>query len=131
MAYSLFQDAMKNRPRTGDFFPPASTIASAGAFGAILGMATSGVTNYGKVKAGEITEQDAVQDTLNSGAVSAGTMAAASVAAHIVRVHPVIGFAALAAVGVGVLASARKAAQQKEVEDVGAAQIEIEVEAAG
>jgi hypothetical protein len=108
MAFSIFQNMTKNKSANG-WVPPTNEIVKAGAFGAILGVATSGFGNYTRVKAGEISKEDAINETLGDGAKSAATMAAASVASHIVRTRPLIGFVALAAVGAGAFLMMKKA----------------------
>ncbi|WP_417822283.1 hypothetical protein [Terasakiella sp.] len=108
MAFSIFQNMAKNKT-ANSWLPPTNEIAKASAFGAVLGVATSGFANYTRVKAGEINQEDAINETLGDGAKSAATMAAASVASHIVRTRPLIGFVALAAVGAGTFLMMKKA----------------------
>jgi len=116
MAFSIFQNMAKVKAGEG-WLPPSNEIIKAGAFGAILGMATSGLGNYGRVKAGEINTEEAVGETLTDGAKTAATMAVASVASHIVRAHPVAGFAALAAVGAGTFLVIKKATQEATMQE--------------
>ena len=101
-------------PETRSVLPKWSSVAQAGAFGAILGGVTSGVTEFARVRQGEISTEEAVETVVKSSAQSAATMAVASVAAHVVRSHPVFGVLALAAAGLGaflVLGNAKKAPQ--------------------
>ena len=134
MAFSIFQQVMKSKP-SGGILPTGDAIMKAGAFGAILGVAVGGVASYARMRAGEITQDEAIKETLASGARNAATMAVASVASHVVRTNPVIGFAALGAVGVGVLAinnQKRQAlAAEEEIAAVGEANVVADVEAEG
>ncbi len=81
--------------------PSTSSVVQAGAFGAALGGVTTGVQEIARVQRGEITTGEAVERVVKSSAQGAATMAVASVAAQVVRSHPVFGFIALAAAGIG------------------------------
>lgn len=81
--------------------PSMSSVVQAGAFGAALGGVTTGVQEMARVKQGEITTDEAIENVVKSSAQGATTMAVASVAAQVVRSHPVFGFIALAAAGIG------------------------------
>ena len=81
--------------------PSMSSVVQAGAFGAALGGVTTGVQEMARVKQGEITTDEALENVVKSSAQGATTMAVASVAAQVVRSHPVFGFIALAAAGIG------------------------------
>lgn len=83
------------------FLPSLSGVVQAGAFGAALGGVTTGVQDMARVKQGEITTDEAIDNVVKSSAQGAMTMAVASVAAQVVRSHPVFGFIALAAAGIG------------------------------
>ena len=89
----------KREPRS--LLPNIGSVVQAGAFGAALGGMTAGVTEIGRVRQGEITSEQAMENMVKSSAQSAATMAVASVAAQMVRAHPVVGFLALAAAGLG------------------------------
>ena len=135
MAFSIFQQVMKSKP-SGGLLPTGDAIVKAGAFGAILGVAVGGVASYARLRSGEISQDEAIKETLSSGARNAATMAVASVASHVVRTNPVIGFAALGAVGVGVLAVANQKRQEalaaeEEIAAVGEANVVADVEAEG
>ncbi|NVK18485.1 MAG: hypothetical protein HWE30_07325 [Methylocystaceae bacterium] len=111
MALSIFENISKTNTSEG-VLPPTTEIVKASAFGAVLGMATSGLGNYARVKTGEIESKEAVAETLSDGAKSAASMAVATVAAHLVRRHPVVGLAALAAVGAGAFLMIKKANEE-------------------
>lgn len=81
--------------------PSMSSVVQAGAFGAALGGVTTGVQEMARVKKGEITTDEAIESVVKSSAQGAMTMAVASVASQVVRSHPVFGFIALAAAGIG------------------------------
>lgn len=81
--------------------PSVSSVVQAGAFGAALGGMTTGVMEMARVKQGEITTEEAIRNVVKSSAQGAATMAVASVASQVVRSHPVFGFIALAAAGIG------------------------------
>ncbi len=89
------------REEAQSILPSASSVVQAGAFGAALGGMTTGVMEMARVKNGEITTDEAIQNVVKSSARSAATMAVASVASQVVRSHPVFGFIALAAAGIG------------------------------
>ena len=84
--------------------PSVGTIVQAGAFGAALGGMTTGVLEMARVKRGEISSDEAIRNVVKSSAQGAATMAVAAVAAQVVRSHPIFGFVALAAAGIGALA---------------------------
>ena len=84
--------------------PSVGTIVQAGAFGAALGGMTTGVLELARVKRGEISSDEALRNVVKSSAQGAATMAVATVAAQVVRSHPIFGFVALAAAGIGALA---------------------------
>lgn len=84
--------------------PSVGTIVQAGAFGAALGGMTTGVMEMARVQRGEISSDEAIRNVVKSSAQGAATMAVAAVAAQVVRSHPIFGFVALAAAGVGALA---------------------------
>ena len=81
--------------------PSVGSIVQAGAFGAALGGMTTGVMEVSRVKHGEISTDEAIKNVVKSSAQGAATMAVATVASQIVRSHPVFGFIALAAAGIG------------------------------
>lgn len=81
--------------------PSMSSVVQAGAFGAALGGVTTGVQDMARVKKGEITTDEAIENVVKSSAQGAMTMVVASVASQVVRSHPVFGFIALAAAGIG------------------------------
>ncbi len=84
--------------------PSVGTVVQAGAFGAALGGMTTGVLELARVKRGEISSDEALRNVVKSSAQGAATMAVATVAAQVVRSHPIFGFVALAAAGIGALA---------------------------
>lgn len=81
--------------------PSATSLFQSGAFGAVLGAATSGFSNYSDYKQGKKTKKDAFSDVAKNTIQGAATMVVASVATHIVRTNPLLGVAALVAGGVG------------------------------
>ena len=83
--------------------PRMGSVLQAGAFGAVLGGVTTGVTEWARVKQGETSKEAAVENVVKSSAQSAATMAVATVAAHAVRSNPIFGVLALAAAGFGAL----------------------------
>ena len=83
--------------------PRMGSVLQAGAFGAVLGVVTTGVTAWARVKQGETTKEAAVENVVKSSAQTAATMAVATVAAHAVRSNPIFGVLALAAAGFGAL----------------------------
>lgn len=93
------EELSQGQPRS--ILPRASTVIQAGAFGATLGGVTAGVSEIARVKQGEITTDQAIENVVKSSAQGAATMAVATVAAQVVRSHPVFGFVALAAAGLG------------------------------
>lgn len=104
-------------PRPGPL-PPLGTVVQAGAFGAVLGGATTGLVNTMRAHSGEISREEAVRETVQMAAQGAASMAIASVAAHVVRVHPTFGLVTLLGVGVAALAMSRrhKTKRRKAVE---------------
>lgn len=88
-------------PAPRSILPSPAAVAQAGIFGAALGGMTTGVMELARLKQGEITGEQAMENVVKSCAQSAATMAVASVAAHVVRSHPLFGALALAAAGVG------------------------------
>ena len=86
---------------TRSILPSIGSVVQAGAFGAALGGMTAGVAEMARVRQGEITTEQAMENVVKSSAQSAATMAVASVAAQVVRSHPVFGFVALATAGLG------------------------------
>ncbi len=84
--------------------PRASSVLQAGAFGATLGGLSTGVMELARVRQGQITRQQALENVVKSSAQGAATMAVASVASQMVRAHPLFSVAALAAAGIGALA---------------------------
>lgn len=82
-------------------FPTASSLVQSGALGAILGAATSGISNYSEYKQGKKSKEEAFSDVTKNTLQGAATMVVASVASHIVRTNPLFGVAALVAGGVG------------------------------
>lgn len=112
MAYWIFeQGAGQGR---GGVLPSATTMLQAGAFGAILGGATTGAVNAMRVKAGEIDRDQAVQETVGVAARGAASMAIASIAAHLVRSFPAVGLVTLLAVGAAALTMGKRAAATPE-----------------
>ena len=93
------QKALEAEPRS--VLPSMGSVVQAGAFGAALGGVTTGVQEMARVKKGEITTDEAIENVVKSSAQGAMTMAVASVASQVVRSHPVFGFIALAAAGIG------------------------------
>lgn len=83
--------------------PRWGSVVQAGAFGAILGGVTTGVTEWARVRKGETTTDAAVETVVRSSAQTAATMAVATVAGHAVRTNPLFGVLALAAAGLGAL----------------------------
>lgn len=83
--------------------PRWGSVVQAGAFGAILGGVTTGVTEWARVRKGETTTEAAVETVVRSSAQTAATTAVASVAGHAVRTSPLFGVLALAAAGLGAL----------------------------
>lgn len=81
--------------------PSASSMLQSGAFGALLGAATSGISNYAEYKQGKKSKEDAFADVAKNTVQGAATMVVASIATHIVRTNPLLGVAALVAGGVG------------------------------
>lgn len=81
--------------------PSTSSLVQASAFGAALGGMTTGVMEMARVKKGEVTTDQAVKNIASASAQGAATMAVATVASQVVRSHPVFGFVALAAAGLG------------------------------
>jgi|GEM_PF-4829349 len=92
-------DVVKTEAKS--ILPSTSSIVQAGAFGAALGGMTTGVMEIARVKKGEVTSDQALKNIASASAQGAATMAVATVASQVVRSHPVFGFAALAAAGIG------------------------------
>lgn len=104
----LAMPGMEAGPVKPGLLPPLGTVVQAGAFGAVLGGATTGLVNTMRAHSGEISREEAVRETVQMAAQGAASMAIASVAAHAVRVHPTFGLVALVGVGVAALAMSRQ-----------------------
>ena len=89
--------------------PSAGQVARAGASGAAIAGAWTGVNEAMRVSNGEITTDEAVRTTVNSAAIGAAAGAVAQIASHVARSLPPFGLAVLAfGVGALYLANQRK-----------------------
>ena len=88
-------------PRTA-LMPTASQVVRAGASGAAIAAAWTGVNETMRVRNHEITTDEAVRTTVNSAAIGAAAGAVAQVASTVARGLPPLGLALLA-LGVGVV----------------------------
>jgi hypothetical protein len=82
--------------------PSAGQVARAGASGAAIAGAWTGINETIRARNGEIETDEAVRTTVDSAAIGAAAGAVASVASHVARSLPPLGLALLA-LGVGAL----------------------------
>lgn len=82
--------------------PSAGQVARAGASGAAIAGAWTGVNEAMRASNGEITTEEAMRTTVNSAAIGAAAGAVAQIASHVARSLPPVGLAVLA-FGVGAL----------------------------
>lgn len=82
--------------------PSAGQIARAGASGAAIAGAWTGVNEAMRARNGEITADEVVRTTVNSAAIGAAAGAVAQIASHMARSLPPVGLALLA-FGVGAM----------------------------